>query len=437
MNALKRLILAGAGCCVAGLFPLFASEREVIDLSASSWNITLDRDAAWQNETLYLPPVDIRTLPVNEPTGGWEMLEHPDKSGVNLPATVEEYLWGYNGQTYGLTGNYTGVSWFTTRVSVPSDWKGRRMVMKVEAVRFRAEIFVNRKLVGYDVVNSTPFDVDLSEALMPGEENEIAFRITDPNGNFNWKDSQRYTWGDYLTNPSHGFGGITGSVSLVASDKVYIEDVFVKNRRNPKEIDIAVDIQNGTGAEVSDRSLSVEIREHATGKPVYRKTLDKKTLISGLNQAVHRVTLPSVKLWSVDEPNLYDLYVRLGDDAYKQRFGFRWFEVRDVKGDKQFYLNGKRIVLRTSISWSFWPYNGIAPSGELAVRQVKVAKSLGLNMLNFHRTIGCKKVLDAADELGLLYFEEPGGNQYDADRFEDGSMQTRFYFGYRNEKLAV
>ena len=185
---------------------------------------------------------------------------------------------------------------------------------------------------------------------MPGEENEIAFRITDPNGNFNWKDSQRYTWGDYLTNPSHGFGGITGSVSLVASDKVYIEDVFVKNRRNPKEIDIAVDIQNGTGAEVSDRSLSVEIREHATGKPVYRKTLDKKTLISGLNQAVHRVTLPSAKLWSVDEPNLYDLYVRLGDDAYKQRFGFRWFEVRDVKGDKQFYLNGKRIVLRTSIS---------------------------------------------------------------------------------------
>lgn len=436
MNALKRLILAGAGCCVAGLFPLFASEREVIDLSASSWNITLDRDAAWQNETLYLPPVDIRTLPVNEPTGGWEMLEHPDKSGVNLPATVEEYLWGYNGQTYGVTGNYTGVSWFTTRVSVPSDWKGRRMVMKVEAVRFRAEIFVNRKLVGYDVVNSTPFDVDLSEALVPGEENEIAFRITDPNGNFNWKDSQRYTWGDYLTNPSHGFGGITGSVSLVASDKVYIEDVFVKNRRNPKEIDIAVDIQNGTGAEVSDRSLSVEIREHATGKPVYRKTLDKKTLISGLNQAVHRVTLPSAKLWSVDEPNLYDLYVRLGDDAYKQRFGFRWFEVRDVKGDKQFYLNGKRIVLRTSISWSFWPYNGIAPSGELAVRQVKVAKSLGLNMLNFHRTIGCKKVLDAADELGLLYFEEPGGNQYDADRFEDGSMQTRFYFGYRNEKLA-
>jgi len=34
---------------------------------------------------------------------------------------------------------------------------------------------------------------------------------------------------------------------------------------------------------------------------------------------------------------------------------------------------------------------------------------LGLNMLNFHRAIGQPIVLDYADELGLLYYEEPGG----------------------------
>ena len=102
-----------------------------------------------------------------------------------------------------MTGNYVGVSWFHTKVNVPADWEGRRMVLKVGAVRFRAEIFVNRKLVAYDLVNSTPFEVDLSEYLLPGRKNEIAFRITDPNGNFNWKDSQVYTWGEYFTNPSH------------------------------------------------------------------------------------------------------------------------------------------------------------------------------------------------------------------------------------------
>ena len=78
-----------------------------------------------------------------------------------------------------------------------------------------------------------------------------------------------------------------------------------------------------------------------------------------------------------DSPHLYDLSVSVGTDNYTQRFGFRWFEVKDIHGDKQFFLNGKRIVLRTAISWSFWPDNGITPSDELARRQVESAKKLG------------------------------------------------------------
>lgn len=44
----------------------------------------------------------------------------------------------------------------------------------------------------------------------------------------------------------------------------------------------------------------------------------------------------------------------------------------------------------------------------MAEKQVRTAKSLGLNMLNFHRCIGSPVVLEKADELGLLYYEEPG-----------------------------
>ena len=140
--------------------------------------------------------------------------------------------------------------------------------------------------------------------------------------------------------------------------------------------------------------------------------------------------------WRRDSPRLYDLKISLNDDAVTERFGFRWFEIKDVKGDRQFFLNGKRIVLRTAISWGFWPYNGITPSDELTKRQITIAKELGLNMLNFHRNIGQTNILDYADELGLLYFEEPGGNQYPIKNFNDNDKQSNFYFAYRNEKLA-
>ena len=56
----------------------------------------------------------------------------------------------------------------------------------------------------------------------------------------------------------------------------------------------------------------------------------------------------------------------------------------------------------------------------------RVLKKLGLNMLNFHRTIGHSNVLDYADELGLLYFEEPGGNQYPISHFNDNNKQSKF-----------
>ncbi|MBQ9400277.1 MAG: beta-glycosidase [Bacteroidales bacterium] len=406
-------------------------QRQTIDLSKSGWNITLDKDASWEYEQLYLPPVDIAKVPVNIPSGGWSLLDNPQVKGVTLPATVEEYLWGWNGETFGVTGNYVGVSWFETRVFVPADWAGRRVAIDFEAVRFRAEVFVNHRLAGYDLVNSTPFSFDITDFVQPGKENVISVRITDPNGNFNWKDSQVYSWGDYLTNPTHGFGGITGDVKLTATDHTYIDDIFVMNRPNPRSIGLQV-----TAVAASEGTVPVEVRiSDKAGTVVYSKKYSA-SLAKGENLLEYEATLPKAKLWSPDEPNLYDLKVTLGSDSDGRRFGFRWFEVRDVAGDRQFYLNGKRLTLRTSISWSFWPDNGIMPSEKLARRQIEDAKALGLNCLNFHRTIGQKKVMDCADEMGLLYWEEPGGNQYTAQRFNDGTPQTAFYMAYRNEKLA-
>lgn len=417
------------------LFGLSAQERLQMDLSSSPWNITLDEKAEWKNDKLYLPPVDIKQLPVNIPTGGWQLLDTPDKENVTLPATVEGHLWARRGDSFGVNGNYVGVSWFTTKVLVPREWQGKNIILKVGAVRFRAEIFVNRQLAGYDLVNSTPFDVNITDYLTPGAENEIAFRITDPNGNFNWKDSQVYTWGEYRTNPTHGFGGITGKVSLVATEKIYVDDIFIKNQPSTTNIEIDLLVRNlNNTAETKDMLL--EISEYRTGKRVYTQTYPAVNCPVGGSLHTYAISLPSAKLWSVEEPNLYNLTITVGEDKTTQRFGFRWFEVRDVKGDRQFYLNGKRIVLRTAISWSFWPDNGITPTDELARRQVQIAKDLGLNMLNFHRTIGQPNVLDYADELGLLYFEEPGGNQYPANRFDDNDMQSHFYFGFRNEKLT-
>jgi hypothetical protein len=417
--------------------------RTIKDLSQSDWKLWLDKDATWITDKLYTGVVDVTALPENIPTGGWDVLNNPMAITVHLPATVEQYYWGNNGNPFGVSGNYLGVSWFYTKITIPESIKGKRLVLQFESVRFRAEVFVNRRLTGYDLVNSTPFEVDITNAVKYGSENELAVRITDPNGNFDWRDSQNFMWGNYRTIPTHGFGGITGKVKLVATDNVYIGDVFVRNKPKVKDIDVQVTINNLSGKAV-DGTIVLHVNEAKGEQKVYERTIPVTQLRRGISENTYSITLNDAKLWSVDQPNLYFIKVSWkGEDntadEYNKRFGFRWFEVRDVNGDKQFYLNGKRIVLRTSISWGFWPVNGITPSDELARKQVETAKKLGLNMLNFHRTIGQQIILDYADELGLLYFEEPGGNQYPADLFNAadsiGKIRASFYFFVRNEKL--
>ena len=387
------------------LLGFMAGSQTKTDLSINDWHIWLDVDATWENDELFLPPYDLSRIPSNAPSCGWEELSNQQRTKTQVPATVEEYHWGENGNPFGVSGNYVGVSWFSTSFEVDQDDLDRRMVLHFESVRLRAEVYVNRQLVGYDIINGTPFQVDIGSAAKTGT-NQLDVRITDPNGNFAWRDWETYKWGEYDINPSHGFGGITGKVHLEISDKIFIEDLYVKNLPDLKSVAIQTTL---AGAEEGLAGELTYIVSDASGTEWYKTTKLSQEAVTS-----NKITIPEAKAWSPDSPNLYTLQVKwAGKDGSEytrsKRFGFRWFEVKEISGDKQFHLNGKRIVLRSAISWGHWPVNGIYPTPELARKQIESAKSLGLNMLNFHRGIGQEHVLDLADELGLLYYEEPGG----------------------------
>jgi hypothetical protein len=58
------------------------------------WQLWLDRSANWQDDAIYLPDdVNLKTMPVNPPTGGWKVLQDGGIA-VTLPSTVEQHCWG-------------------------------------------------------------------------------------------------------------------------------------------------------------------------------------------------------------------------------------------------------------------------------------------------------------------------------------------------------
>ena len=393
---------------VSGLYSS-AADRTVVDLSGPGWQLWHDAAAPWRDDSVHFPAPPLAQLPVNPPTGGWSGPIAHEAIAVSVPGTVEEY----QQRIPGPDGDLTGVSWWKRTVEIPANAQGRRVRLRFDAVRERAEVFVDRRLVAYDVVGSTPFEADITDFVQAGETCELAVRVTDPGGNFDWRDSRPMPWGSQQLPLSHGFGGVTGGVDLVVCDPVYLDDLHIQNTPEPTTADVVATVRNTSRAAVRRDLLVTVSPRTGPGREVFRTVLRDVALAPGDNTVTVRIEAPGARLWSPEEPQLHLCRVSLVDgdaagDSDSRTFGFRWFAVDGVGRDAMFRLNGRRIVLRSAISWGFWPVNGIYPTPEWAERQVRIAKSYGLNMLNFHRAIGQPVVLDRADELGLLYYEEPG-----------------------------
>jgi len=452
-----RLLLSGAILLLALGSNLPAQVRQQTDLGTTGWSLWLDRNASWKNDTLYLPPANISTLSVNPPTVGWNQLfsnVQPESQAATVyansalslqaevPGTVEEFFWdaksGSNNGS-GTSGDYIGVSWWGKSFTVPSTAAGQRVkLVFTEGIRQRAEVFVNQQLVGYELVGQTPFEVDVTNVVQYGATNKLAVRITDATGNFSWGDFDGTVWGTLGTTSSpsgyyfplsHGFGGILGSVQLKIENPVHVADVFVKNE--PTLTDVAPDIQiTNEGAQTFSGTFSasiVEAWQHnaavANPQTVYTAPDTAFQVQAGQTGTVSlTASVPAALLWNIRDANLYNFVVTLKDgqgnviDQYTQRFGFRFMSVVGFGTNTRLYLNGKRTFLLSAISWGFWPTNGIFPTVALAQKHVASALALGQNMLNFHRCEGNTLVLNAADEMGLLYYEEPGG--YSSSRFK-------------------
>ncbi|MCG8700292.1 MAG: hypothetical protein MI922_19720, partial [Bacteroidales bacterium] len=67
MKKLRNVILIS-------LVSVYSLCGQVIDLTSNNWQLWLDNEAEYWEDTPLLPPVNLSTTKVNEPTCGWHKL---------------------------------------------------------------------------------------------------------------------------------------------------------------------------------------------------------------------------------------------------------------------------------------------------------------------------------------------------------------------------
>ena len=313
--------------------------------------------------------------------------------------------------------DYHGVAWYWTTFRMPRRAVGNeRVLIKFGAVDYLAEVWVNGKPVGGHEGGETPFELDVTAAASASRENLLAVRAINPHetpiDGFVLKETphRHKASVNYMPGRSYNHGGFYLPVELAIMPAVRIESVFARPDWRTGCVAVTITVRNATSRPARGR-LCAFVEPAFDGELIETAASD---CLLAVGESAHRIELSVAdpRLWSLDDPYLYRVQVSLcaqgrgaagAAHSRSVRFGFRDFRVKDGF----FYLNGKRLFLKSSHTGNHFPIGQITPMNpDLMRRDLLYAKACGFNMIRFIAGVAWPEQLDCCDEIGLMVYEE-------------------------------
>ncbi|MCQ2162088.1 MAG: beta-glucuronidase [Bacteroidales bacterium] len=296
--------------------------------------------------------------------------------------------------------------WYQRKVSVPSSWDGRKVLIHFGGVDWYCALYVNGSLAGRHWGGSASFEFDITRFVKAGEEANLVLKVEDntrsrlqPGG----KQSERLnSYGCQYTRIT----GIWQTVWMEAVAPAGLKAAYVK-----PDLDNSRFIVEPSFFSLDGQTLSVKVLDE--GKVVSSASVKASSVTS--------ISLPikKVKTWSPDSPFLYDIEYVVTDkdgntiDKVTSYAGMRKIH---IEGNR-IYLNNKPVFLRLVLDQGFYP-DGIwtAPSDEALKNDILMSQAVGFNGARLHQKVFEERFHYWADKLGYLTWGESSSWGFDVNR---------------------
>lgn len=338
-------------------------------------------------------------------TGGWADIDVPgnwERQGYGTAIYVNE-TYEFDDPLFNFKKNPPLVPYAENEVgsyrrtfTVPADWKDRRIVICCEGVISFYYIWVNGHMLGYNQGSKTPAEWDITDYVQEGE-NTVALEV------------YRWSAGSYLEcQDMWRLSGIERDVYLYSTPRQFIADYKVTSSLDKKEyregifgLDVTVE---GSVTGVSTLAYSLE---DAAGKTILQNEIPVKS--RGLSNFItfDEQSLPDVKRWSAEHPNLYTLILTLKDDAGHIthltgcKVGFRTSEIKDGR----FCINGVPVLVKGANRHEHSQL-GRTVSKELMEEDIRLMKQHNLNTVRNSHYPTHPYWYQLCDRYGLYVIDE-------------------------------
>jgi len=311
--------------------------------------------------------------------------------------------------------------------TLPEGFNRGRVLLHFGAVDQSASVILNGVPVGKHRGGYEPFCFDITEQLQA--ENHLKVIATDA------LDSFVYPYGKQCEKR----GGMWYTPVTGIWQTVWLESV-PESYIHALRIDTGADFAEITAEGIAEGDLTV-------------KTPDGDMTFL-LTDGRVRIEFSKPRLWSPEDPYLYEFTLTAGDDTVESYFALRTLTTETVAGIPRMCLNGKPYFFHGLLDQGYWSDGLFMPAApEGYAEDILAMKKLGFNTLRKHIKIEPEQFYYDCDRLGMIVFQDMVNNgDYNftrdtalptaglrtlPDRFLHTDKKTRAVFAESMEKTVA
>ena len=276
---------------------------------------------------------------------------------------------------------------YRKKLVVPSNYEGKRIVLRFDGVYSQAKLSINGKYVREHRGGFTRWETDVTPWIRVGKKNTIELEVVDR------LDEISYAAG-YAHHP---VGGILRDVTLYALPEAHLYDVNVTTDFDESYQDAVMRFACGyAGKGNGEVVLGLKDRE---GKNVSLQQ-SRFSLKEGMNEFSLPVEKP-IK-WDAEHPNLYELTVTVSESGketcrYMRKIGFREVKVEE----NRLLVNGMPVKLRGACRHDIHPTLGRMTTAELDSIDALMFKQANMNFVRTSHYPPSERFLEFCDRYGI------------------------------------
>ncbi len=393
------------------ILPLVISTFALLPAAAPAWQMkTAPLMTPWASQVdpkaplpEYPRPQMVRADWLNL-NGLWQFQAGETNDAVPADKTLaEEILVPYPMES-ALSGvmTYHPRSWYRRTFTVPDKWSGQRILLHLDAVSWESEVFINGTSVGIHKGGYDPITYDITSQLKGSGPQELIVRVYAPVDNAGEPRGKQtlHPQGIMYTSSS----GIWQPVWLEPAPAAGVNHLKIVPDVDQARLRLTVNTFAADG-------VSVEATVTSNGLPV--------ATLKGAPNTELSLPMPNPRLWSPEQPFLYDLTVATvqngkNSDTVTSYFGMRKISVATVDGIPKMLLNNQVVVQLGPLDQGFWPDGNYTAPTDAALRfDIEQEKALGFNMVRKHIKVERARWYYWADKLGIMVWQDmPSVNSY-------------------------